>query len=85
MPGKDTPKIIKPGQMEVPLEGKEIPFGGTLQIQINTPEGRVFVVIVQPADYSWEADKFLINVGQVDLTEAAKQGKIMGPQKGIIS
>lgn len=76
-------KIVRPGQMQVPMQPQVIPFGGTLQVQLKTPEGRVLMVLVQVADWDLEKDVFLLNVGQVDVTQAAREGKIMGPPKGL--
>lgn len=81
----EKPKILKPNQMEVPLQNQVVPFGGTLQVQLRTPEGRMLMVLVQVKDWDLEKDVFLLSVGQVDLTEAAREGKIMGAIKGLIS
>ncbi len=80
----EAPKILKPNQINVPLEPQVIPLGGNLQIQIQTPEGRMIVVLVQIADYNWEQNLVYLNAGQIDVTEAAKQGKF-GMPKGIIN
>lgn len=80
----EKPKILKPNQINVPLEPKMIPLGGNLQMQIQTPEGRTILVLIQFADYNWEKNKVCINVGQIDVTEAAKSGQF-GMPKGIIT
>ncbi len=76
-------KIIKPGQVEVKMEPKVFPHGQTYQMQITTPEGRIIMVLIQVADYNWEKNEFLVNIGHLDATEAAKQGKF-GIPKGLI-
>lgn len=85
MPDKiEKPKILKPNQIEIPLKPQMIPLGGNLQIQIQTPEGRVIVVLVQIADYDWEKNVVCINAGQLDITEAAKKGQFGMPKGPII-
>ncbi len=79
----DPPKILKPNQVEIPMDSKVIPLGGNLQIALKTPEGRTLVVLIQVVDYNWETNQVLLNVGNLDLTEASKQGKF-GIPKGII-
>lgn len=75
----DRPKIIQPGKVEIPLTLKKIPFGSSLSISLHTPEGRNLIVVIQPKDYNWEKDEFLINIGHVDATIEAQRGKIILP------
>lgn len=75
----DKPKIILPGQVQIPLTPKVIPFGQSLSINLRTPEGRNLIVVIQMKDYNWEKDEFLVNVGQVDVTQEAQKGKIIIP------
>lgn len=77
MAGKS--KIIRPGQVEIPLTLKIIPFGQSLSINLVTPEGRNLIVVIQMKDYNWEKDEFLVNVGHVDATKEAQKGKIILP------
>ena len=80
----EIPKILKPNQVDVPLKPQIIPLPGNFQMQIQTPEGRLIVVLIQIVDYNWEKNQVYINAGQIDVTEAAKQGKFGMPTKGPI-
>jgi len=72
-------KIIQPGQVQIPLTPQIIPFGQSLSINLTTPEGRRLIVVIQMKDYNWEKDEFIVNVGQVDVTQEAQKGKIIIP------
>ena len=80
MPGKtEQSKILKPNQMEIKLDPKVVKMGENLQIQLQTPEGRVIVTLIKICDYSWETDEVLLQVGTVDVTQAAQQGQFFNP------
>jgi hypothetical protein len=55
-----------------------IPHMEQLKIQIGTPEGSQFMVIIQPMDYDWEKNVFIFAVGQVDILAEARKGNLMG-------
>ena len=76
-------KIIKPGQIEIKMESKVVPQGSTFQMNLTTPEGRQIIVVIQILDYNWEKSEFLMNIGHLDATDAAKKGKF-GLPKGLI-
>ena len=80
----EKPKILKPNQVDVPLKPQIIPLPGNFQMQIQTPEGRLIVVLIQIVDYNWEKNQVYLNAGQIDVTEAAKQGKFGMPKGPII-
>lgn len=78
------PKILKPNQIDVPLKPHIIPLPGNFQMQIQTPEGRLIVVLIQIVDYNWEKNQVYMNAGQIDVTEAAKKGQFGMPKGPII-
>ena len=47
----EKPKILKPNQVDVPLKPQIIPLPGNFQMQIQTPEGRLIVVLIQIFQY----------------------------------
>ena len=77
-------KILKPNQVNVPLKPQVVPLPGNFQMQIQTAEGRIIIVLIQLVDYNWEKNLVYLNAGQIDVTEAAKKGQFGMPKGPII-
>lgn len=76
--GHEPSRIIKPGEVQIPLVPVKILDGKQLQINLEIG-GRKVVLIIKPVDYHWINDEYDIQIGHKDITDINQQGKILLP------